>query len=307
MEALAIKPDGVYVDATAGGGGHLREIAARLDKRGKAVGIDRDPDAIARCRATVPQASAAHVILEQAPFSRLGGVLESHGISAIDGLLLDLGVSSHQIDDGSRGFSYRQDAALDMRMDPSGGATAAEFLFAESEQELARVLGEYGEVRNPMRMARALKRHLDAKPLATSADLTECLTSEYGRALPVKIVAKVFQAIRIAVNDELGELSACLESAISYVKKGGRIAVISYHSLEDRIVKNFFRDNEQPCRCPPSIPYCTCGKKIMLKRLNRKVIVPAETEIRDNPRSRSARLRVAEKTGDSELTKGNKS
>jgi 16S rRNA (cytosine1402-N4)-methyltransferase len=300
MEALDIKPDGVYVDATAGGGGHLREIIARLDSRGTAVGIDRDPDAIAWCRTHFTGVQPA-VILEQSPFSRLDAVLASHGIRAIDGLILDLGVSSHQIDDGSRGFSYIRDAVLDMRMDPTQGESAAHFLSAVDEHELARVLSEYGEVRNPSRMARVFKRSMAKKPFVSSRDVTTCLTDEYGPSLGIKVVAKVFQAIRIAVNGELGELSGCLKRAISFVKKGGRIAVISYHSLEDRIVKNFFRDNERSCTCPPSMPYCTCNKKILLKRLNKKGIVPTEQEVRRNPRARSARLRVAEKVDSTEI------
>jgi 16S rRNA (cytosine1402-N4)-methyltransferase len=294
MEALAIKTDGVYVDATAGGGGHLRELAARLDSRGTAVGIDRDPDAIARCKAHLGSVQPT-VILEQSPFSRLDMILKSHGLSAIDGLLLDLGVSSHQIDDGPRGFSYMQDAKLDMRMDPSQGISAAEFLAASDEHELARILSSYGEIRNPMRMARAFVRYAAHKAMNTSGDVRQCLTEEYGPALPIKVIAKVFQAVRIAVNNELSELAACLGHAVSYVKKGGRIVIISYHSLEDRIVKNFIRDNEQPCRCPQSIPYCICGKKILLKRINKKVIIPTDIEVQSNPRARSARMRVAEK------------
>jgi 16S rRNA (cytosine1402-N4)-methyltransferase len=303
MDALAIKPDGTYLDATAGGGGHLRELVARLDSRGKAVGTDRDPEAIAWCRARL-QNVLPSLILEQAPFSRLGDVLDRSGITAIDGLLLDLGVSSHQIDDGARGFSYMQDTPLDMRMDPTHGVSAAEFLSAADEAELQRVFSEYGEIRNPGRMARAFRRFMAAHPMATSRDVTKCLTDEYGAGLPIKIIAKVFQAVRIAVNDELAELSDCLRLALAYVKKGGRIVVISYHSLEDRIVKNFFRDNENPCKCPRSMPYCTCGRKIMLKRINRKVIIPGESEIHANPRARSARLRCAEKVDDADTGNG---
>jgi 16S rRNA (cytosine1402-N4)-methyltransferase len=294
MEALTLKPDGVYVDATVGGGGHFREIVSMLDNKGTAIGIDRDPDAIAWCKSHLSH-PRAHVILEQSPFANLDKVLSSHGISAIDGLLLDLGVSSHQIDEASRGFSYMQDAALDMRMDPAKGVSAAEFLSASEEEDLARIFSSYGEIRNPLRMAHAFKRYMAKNGMTTSTDVLACLKDEYGPSLPVKVIAKVFQAIRIAVNDELSELSACLQHAISYVKKGGRVAVISYHSLEDRIVKNFVRDNERPCKCPPTIPYCVCGKKILLKRINKKVIVPSESEIRNNSRARSARLRVAEK------------
>lgn len=297
MDALALKPDGVYVDATAGGGGHFSEIVSRLDNKGIALGIDRDPDAIAWCQSRIGH-PAASVILEQSPFSRLDSVLDAHKISAIDGLLLDLGVSSHQIDDGSRGFSYMQDAALDMRMDPSHGVSAADFLAGTEEGELAGVLSSYGDIHHSLRMARAFKRSMAKKALRTSRDVVQCLKDEYGSALPISVIARVFQAIRIAVNDERSELSACLSRALSYVKKGGRIVVISYHSLEDRIVKTFIRDNEHPCHCPPSIPYCTCGKKILLKRINRKIIVPTDAEVRTNPRARSARMRVAEKVID---------
>jgi 16S rRNA (cytosine1402-N4)-methyltransferase len=296
IEALAIQPHGVYVDATVGGGGHFRRLVAELDSRGTAVGIDRDATAIAWCREHVPQAHCA-VILEQSPFSRLDAVLDKHGIRAIDGLLLDLGVSSRQIDDACRGFSYMQQADLDMRMDPSSAVAAAGILADSDEHELARIFSEYGEIINPARMARAFKRFQARTSMKTSRDLIRCLHEEYGPAISVKVIAKVFQAVRIAVNDELSELETCLRKAISYVKKSGRIAVISYHSLEDRIVKNFFRDNEHPCRCPPAIPFCACGKQQTLKRINNKVIIPSMSEVQSNARARSARLRVAEKVG----------
>ncbi|HUI93640.1 MAG TPA: 16S rRNA (cytosine(1402)-N(4))-methyltransferase RsmH [Chitinivibrionales bacterium] len=294
VEALAVKPEGTYLDATVGGGGHFREILSRLDKRGTAIGIDRDPDAIEWCRAATG-GNAATVILEQCAFSRFGTVLDKHDIGALDGLLLDLGVSSRQIDAANRGFSYMKDAALDMRMDPSADMTAARYCAQASEHELANALATYGEITNPTRMAAAIKKCQATRPLRTSADLVGCLKREYGPALAVKVIAKVFQALRIAVNGELSELAACLDAALSYVKKGGRIVVISYHSLEDRIVKNFFRDNEQACTCPSVFERCRCGKKIMVKRLNKKVIRPSEDEVRKNPRARSARLRAAEK------------
>lgn len=293
MEALAVRPGGVYLDATAGGGGHLREIIARLEDSGTAIGIDRDPDAIAWISARISR-GAATVILEQSPFSRFDSVLERHNIGAIDGMLLDLGVSSRQIDAQERGFSYMKQSDLDMRMDFSAGLTAAELCARWSEEELARVLRTYGEITNSLRMARAIKACGERRPLRTSIDLVTCLRNEYGPSFPVKVIAKVFQALRIAVNDELAELRACLSLAVSKVKKGGRIVVISYHSLEDRIVKNFFRDGEQGCVCPPVLPRCVCGKKILLKRLNKKVVIPSPAEVGSNPRSRSARLRAAE-------------
>ena len=293
MEALAVRPDGTYLDATAGGGGHLREILARLDTRGTAIGIDRDPDSIAWINAHIER-GAATFILEQCPFSHFDTVLSRHGIGAVDGMLLDLGVSSHQIDTQERGFSYMKPSDLDMRMDPASDMSAADFCAAAGERELAAALADYGEITNPLRMARAIKGCAQRRPLRTSGDLVSCLRNEYGASFPVKVVAKVFQALRIAVNGELSELAACLAAALSNVRQGGRIVVISYHSLEDRIVKNFFRDGEQGCVCPPVLKKCMCGRKILLKRINKKVIVPSAAEVARNPRARSARLRAAE-------------
>jgi|WetSurMetagenome_2_1015567.scaffolds.fasta_scaffold00025_65 16S rRNA (cytosine1402-N4)-methyltransferase len=293
IEALAVKPDGTYLDATAGGGGHLKEILARLDKRGTAIGIDRDPDAIAWIGAHVERGEAS-LVLEQSIFSRFDGVLSRRNIAAVDGLLLDLGISSHQIDACERGFSYMKPVALDMRMDPASGMSAADFCAITDERELARVLSEYGDITNPLRMARAIKECGRLRPLQLSTDLVSCLKREYGAWLPVKVIAKVFQALRIAVNGELTELAVCLSIALSRVKRGGRIVVISYHSLEDRVVKNFFRDGEKGCVCPPVLKKCVCGRKILLKRINKKVIIPSAAEIAVNPRARSARLRAAE-------------
>jgi 16S rRNA (cytosine1402-N4)-methyltransferase len=293
IAALNIRPDGVYLDATAGGGGHLSAIAAHLDNKGIAIGVDRDPDAIAFIRAHLPTTKAT-IILEQCAFSRFGEVLQRHGIGSLDGLLLDLGVSSRQIDNQERGFSYMKSSGLDMRMDPTSGESAAEFCARCDDDDLAHVLRTNGEITNPFRMARAIKACETGGALHTSSDLVACLRGEYGPSFPVKVIARVFQALRIAVNDELTELSTCLSAALSKVKRGGRIVVVSYHSLEDRIVKNFFRDAEQGCVCPPVLPRCVCGKKILLKRINRKVVIPGETEIRNNSRARSARLRAAE-------------
>jgi 16S rRNA (cytosine1402-N4)-methyltransferase len=209
-------------------------------------------------------------------------------------MLLDLGISSHQIDTQERGFSYMKTSDLDMRMDPTSGMSAADFCAAAGERELAAALADYGEITNPLRMARAIKGCAQRQPMRTSSDLVSCLRNEYGPSFPVKVIAKVFQALRIAVNGELVELSACLAVALSKVRHGGRIVVISYHSLEDRIVKNFFRDGEQGCVCPPVLKKCMCGRKILLKRLNKKVIIPSAAEVARNPRARSARMRAAE-------------
>ncbi len=293
LAGLAVRPGGVYLDATVGGGGHFREIVRALDGKGTAVGIDRDPQAIAWMRAH-GMGGGAKIVLEHCLFSRFDTVLSRHGLGPIDGMLLDLGVSSHQIDAQERGFSYMKESDLDMRMDPASGRGAAELCAQSDEGELARILRAYGDITNPLRMARAIKAHEARRSLKTSADLVGCLRGEYGAALPIKVIAKVFQALRIAVNDELTELASCLSKSVTAVRRGGRIAVISYHSLEDRIVKNFFRDGEQGCICPPVLPRCVCGKKIVFKRITRKVVVPSSAEIERNSRARSARLRVAE-------------
>jgi len=297
IDALAIRPDGTYVDATLGGGGHLKNIIANLSGKGLAVGIDRDPNAISYCK-EILTGPGCKVVLVQSPFSQISKVLAANNINAVDGVLLDLGVSSHQIDEANRGFSYMQNAALDMRMDQTCGETAAQLLINSDEETLASILSSYGEITNPARMAKAIKAYAVNNPLETSADLRACLKAEYGPNLPIKVFAKVFQAIRIAVNDELNEISQCLEGALKSLKIGGRLAVISYHSLEDRIVKMFIRAKEQSCTCPPRIPYCICNGKTMLKRINKKVIVPSDAEIQNNPRSRSAKLRIAQKVGD---------
>ncbi|HEX7510970.1 MAG TPA: 16S rRNA (cytosine(1402)-N(4))-methyltransferase RsmH [Chitinivibrionales bacterium] len=294
MQALALKPHGTYLDCTVGGGGHFQAIIDRLDSTGTAVGIDRDPEALAWCD-THLRRQAATVALRQRRFSRFFEVLDELGIDGIDGMLLDLGMSSHQISAGHRGFSYMRDTPLDMRMNPSDSQSASDILAGTPASDLARIFSEYGEVHHPLRMAETIVRYRVRHPLRTSEDLKECLRQEYGPSLNIKMLAKLFQSLRIAVNDELSELRRCLEAGAGLLKQGGRLAVISYHSLEDRIVKNFMRDEERSCSCPPAAPICVCGKKPMLKRITRKVIVPTSVELGANPASRSARLRVAEK------------
>jgi 16S rRNA (cytosine1402-N4)-methyltransferase len=294
LEALAIRPDGVYVDGTVGGGGHFLNILKHLQQGGTLVGVDRDPQAIAWVQAQLP-ASPAKVILAQRRFSQIHEELAANGIPGVDGILLDLGVSSHQIDDASRGFSYMRSAELDMRMNPQDQTSALQILQQTDEQGLSRILGEYGEVENPRRMAHAIKQYMATRPLQTSQDLKACLFEEYGRGLKIKVLAKVFQALRIAVNAELDELKAALANAVQQLRAGGRLAVLSYHSLEDRIVKNFLRDQESGCSCDPSLPVCMCQKVSMLKRVTRKALRPQAAEVERNERARSARLRVAER------------
>ena len=294
MQFLAIKQGGIYVDCTLGGGGHFQAIVDRLGAQGMAIGMDRDPDAIAWCTGHIDR-KGVNVVLKQERFSALDAVLEDLHVNAVDGVLLDLGVSSHQITDEKRGFSYMKDARLDMRMDPADATTAADILRESTVQQLAEVLAKYGEIRNPVRMAETIKKCMNHDALTTSGELKDCLQMEYGGAMKIKVLAKLFQALRIAVNNELSELGRCCEQAVSRLRHGGRLVVISYHSLEDRIVKNFMRDAEKGCVCPPEIPMCRCGGKKTLKRIITRAIVSSADEISRNPASRSARLRVAEK------------
>ncbi len=294
IEGLAIKSDGVYLDCTVGGGGHFSEIFKMLNSKGTAIGIDRDPVAIEWVREYCDK-TQSRVILEQSTFSHFDTVLEKHGIKELDGMILDLGISSRQIDDLQRGFSYKTRAPLDMRMNPADMITAEKILSESSCDELAFILQEYGEVRNAPRMADTIVNFLKMQPITNSEELRKCLEQEYGSPVKYKVLSKVFQALRIAVNNELEELRLCLSKAVCYLQKGGRLVVIAYHSLEDRIVKKFIRENEQACICPPHEPICRCDKVQLLKRINRKAYCASTTEIKKNSRARSARLRIAEK------------
>lgn len=293
LEGLAVRCDGVYLDGTLGGGGHFGAIVARLDERGTAVGLDRDPDALDNARRTMA-GHKARVVLEQERFSRFDTVLQRNGIDGLDGALLDLGVSSHQIDTPDRGFSYQADGPLDMRMDTTRGVTAAQLIRDSDMATLTRILAEYGEVRNAGRMAAVLCACASKGELQTTSGLRHCLEAEYGPLEP-SILAKVYQALRIAVNGELDELQEFLGKITGALKTGGRLAIISYHSLEDRLVKNAIRDRGGRCSCPPHQPICTCARRVELKRVTTKAVQAGAEEISRNRRSRSARLRVAQK------------
>jgi 16S rRNA (cytosine1402-N4)-methyltransferase len=293
LRELPRKRDGVYLDGTLGGGGHFRALAGLLDESAKLIGIDRDPEAISWNRDRLPP-SRATLIVEQSPFSRFDEVLKNHGIPSIDGCLLDLGVSSRQIDARERGFSYMQGSALDMRMNPEQGEPAHALIDRSSEDELAAILREYGEVDGAKKIARAMKNW--KRPLATSADLSACCAQLLGGRTSVKLLAKIFQALRIAVNDELGELKRFLGKILSFLAPGSRLAVISYHSLEDRMVKEFMRENERGCICPPELPVCICKRSPIFKRVTKKALRPSPQEIERNRRARSARLRIVERT-----------
>lgn len=296
IEGLAIKPGGIYVDGTLGGAGHSCQIAARLTT-GRLVGIDRDQTAL-RAAAQRLAPFGDRVSLVHANFSEIAHALTSLGISSVDGILLDLGVSSPQLDNKERGFSYMADAPLDMRMDSADAQDAHQIVNNWSYEALKRILYEYGEERFAPQIASAICRSREIKPIETTLELVEVIRS----AMPASALRekqhpakRSFQAIRIAVNDELNDLNKVLEAAIPLLKPGGRLAVITFHSLEDRIVKNAMASAAKGCTCPPNFPVCVCGKKPQVKLITRKPIVSSDEELNENPRARSAKLRICEK------------
>lgn len=290
IQGLAVKPDGVYVDGTAGGGGHSEAIAREL-AAGKLISIDQDPDAVE----TVTQRLAAYgcVTVCRANFSQMAEVVRGLGIGSVDGVLMDIGVSSHQLDTPERGFSYHSDAPLDMRMSQEG-PSAKDLVNTLSWQELARIFSQYGEERFSKRIAQNIEAAREQAPIETTFQLAEIVKNAYPAAArrdghPAR---KAFQALRIAVNGELDRLSEGLDAAFSLLKPGGRLAVITFHSLEDRMVKQRMASWCQGCTCPPDFPVCVCGKTPSAKLVNRKPIEASKTELEQNPRSRSAKLRV---------------
>ena len=296
IEGLDIKPDGIYVDGTLGRAGHSSEIIKRLNG-GRLIGIDRDMTAIIEAGEKLRQYGDRFTAVH-GNFSRIGEILDDLGIDKVDGMLFDLGVSSPQLDDGERGFSYMTDAPLDMRMDRDQSLTAYEIVNTWSEEELRRILFEYGEERYSPKIAAEICRRRERSPIETTTELAEIIKS----AMPAKALRekqhpakRTFQAIRIAVNDELGEVSDMLDTAADRLKTGGRLCVISFHSLEDRLVKNAIRRREQGCTCPKDFPVCVCGFVQTLKSVTRKPITPTEEELETNPRSRSAKLRIAQR------------
>lgn len=293
MGGLHIRPDGVYVDGTAGGAGHSSEIAKRLTT-GKLFALDQDPDAVAAATERLRVYPCAKVI--QTNFRAMETVLHEEGIDGVDGVLLDLGVSSHQLDEGSRGFSYHADAPLDMRMSQSG-TSAKDLVNTCSVDELTRILRDYGEEKFARRIAVNIDRHRQVQPIETTLELAEIVkasvpASSRREKNPCK---RTFQAIRIAVNGELEVLEEGLDAAFSMLNPGGRLAVITFHSLEDRLVKQKFARWCQGCTCPPDFPQCVCGNVPKAILVNRRPIVAGETELLYNKRSRSAKLRVLEK------------
>ncbi len=293
MDGLNMRPGAVFVDCTMGGGGHFLHMASLVGATGTVIGVDRDADAIAEVTAK-SSGFDARVIIERTPFSGFPEVLKKYEISGIDGVLMDLGVSSHQFDEGSRGFSYRADSHLDMRMDTRNPLTAEIIINEYSEEQITEILRDYGEVQNPRRMAKLLVDTRSHKSIRTTGELVAVLNEEYG-FLKNGVLSKVFQGFRIAVNGELDELKSALESSVEWMNPGGRLVVMSYHSLEDRIVKQFIREKTVDCICPPHFPQCRCDTKQTLKLVSRKPIEATAREIEQNVRARSAKLRVAER------------
>ncbi len=295
MAAMAVRPDGVYLDGTAGGGGHSHAIARQLTT-GRLIALDQDPDAI---RAAGQRLEGLPATLVQSNFVRMDRVLKELGIPGVDGILLDIGVSSHQLDAPQRGFSYHHDAPLDMRMSQAG-ETAADLLARLSEPELATIFYRYGEEKFSRPIARTIVRERDKQPITTTLQLADLVC----RSVPAAArrdghpARRVFQALRIAVNGELDALSAALDTAFDCLNPGGRLAVITFHSLEDGMVKNRFQSWRQGCICPRELPVCVCGRTPAAGLILKKPATATEQELADNPRSRSARLRCVEKLHD---------
>ena len=293
VDGLNIRPDGVYIDGTAGGGGHSAEILSRLNA-GALYSIDQDPDAIAEVTRRFKDNDNSVII--QGNFSEMKALLYEKGVTSVDGVLLDIGVSSHQLDEGARGFSYHEDAPLDMRMSQSG-ATAADLVNTAELSELSRIISLYGEEKYAYSIAKGIVRMRQDKPIETTLELAEIVKDN----VPQKVrrdghpARKTFQAIRIAVNRELEVLETGLEAAFELLSTGGRLCVITFHSLEDRVTKQFMKDKAQGCTCPKDFPVCVCGNVPKAKIITRKPILPSDEELLRNPRARSAKLRILEK------------
>ena len=297
IDSLNIKPDGIYVDGTLGGGGHSFEICKRLGDGGRLIGIDQDLDAIAAATERL-QPYKDKVTIVHSNYQDIDSVLKGLSISGVDGIVLDLGVSSYQLDNVDRGFTYREDTPLDMRMDQTQPMTAKDIVNDYSEMELYRVIRDYGEEQFAKNIAKHIVRARLDKPIETTGELNEIIKA----AIPAKLrqgtghpPKKTFQAIRIELNHELDVLEQSLDTMIKLLNPGGRLSIITFHSLEDRIVKTIYRRNMNPCTCPPSFPVCTCGKVSMGKVVTRKPIVPSEQELADNKRAKSSKLRVFER------------
>jgi 16S rRNA (cytosine1402-N4)-methyltransferase len=297
INGLGIDPDGIYVDGTVGGAGHSSEIAARLSEKGRLICLDRDPDAVKT--ATERLAKYKNVTVVQSNYSDIRSVLDSLGVDKVNGVLMDLGVSSHQLDEGSRGFSYHQDSYLDMRMSQTG-TSAADLVNTLSEQQLAKIIFEYGEEKFSRRIAANIVRAREDAPVQTTSQLADIIR----QSVPQKArreknpCKKTFQALRIAVNSEFEHLTKGLDDAFESLRPGGRLAVITFHSLEDRLVKQKFAGWCKGCICPPDFPQCVCGRKPLGRLITRKPVEADQSELEKNNRSRSAKLRIIERSAE---------
>lgn len=297
IENLKINPDGIYVDGTLGGGGHSSKICEHLSERGTLIGIDRDQDALEAASARLEQ-YACRKLFVQSNYSDIKSVLEELEIDGVDGALLDLGVSSFQLDNAERGFSYMHDAPLDMRMSQDDGFTAYEIVNGYDQKELTEIISKYGEEKWASRIASFIVKKREDKPIESTFELVDTIKAAIPAAArrdgphPAK---RTFQAIRIEVNDELGQLERAMEEFCDVLHPEGRLCVISFHSLEDRIVKDVINRRVNPCTCPKEFPVCICGKTADIKKISKKPILPSVEELAENPRSRSAKLRVCEK------------
>lgn len=296
IEGLNIKKDGIYVDCTLGGAGHSSEIVKLLGEKGRLVGIDQDKDALKAAGERLKEYK--NVTLVHSNFHNIYDILNDLNISGVDGILMDLGVSSYQLDNGERGFSYMQDAPLDMRMNRENSLSAYEVINSYSEEELSRIIKEYGEDKFAKRIANFIVKNREKKSIETTLDLVDIIKM----AIPAKArregphpAKRTFQAIRIEVNKELDIIENTIRNGVKKLNKGGRMAIITFHSLEDRIVKNVYKDLSNPCKCPSTFPICVCNKVPTVKTISRKPIEPSKKELTINPRSRSAKLRVLER------------
>ncbi len=298
VDSLNVKPDGIYVDGTLGGGGHAFEVCRRLGNGGRLIGIDQDAEAVEAASERLRPFSDC-VTIVRSNYERVRQVLEELGLQKVDGICLDLGVSSHQFDDASRGFTYREDAPLDMRMDQRQDLTAADVVNDYDEMELYRIIRDYGEEK----FAKNIAKHIAERRLKGRIETTKELEEVIKAAIPMKMRAegghpakRTFQALRIEVNRELEVLNSSIDTMIELLNPGGRLCVITFHSLEDRIVKTRFRENENPCQCPPSFPVCVCGRVSRGRVITRKPVVPTEEEVLENRRCKSSKLRVFERS-----------
>lgn len=296
VDYLVTLPEGIYVDCTVGGAGHARFIAERIGASGKLVCLDADTDAIHYAKSQL--GLYPNVMIKQAYFDQLDVILDSQDLLPVQGFLFDLGISSFQVDSPTKGFSYQADGPLDMRFDRRQRLSAREVVNQYTQAQLEQILWKFGEEIRSRKIASRIIEARQQSAIESTAKLREIVEKAVSPRMINKTLSRVFQAIRIEVNDELGRLSRALQKAFTCLNRGGRIAVISYHSLEDRIVKDFFREKERDCICPPELPECRCDKVSEMKILTRKPVLPGKEEIRENPRSRSAKLRVAEKIVD---------